>query len=165
MPQFCPGSDSSITLRYLKTEHLCFSTHWHQYYSILILPSKIVELTAITDEMLKDADNEENVTKRFLAWASNDPMVAHNAKFDISFMKAACEKYSLGEFTYTVLDTMNIARMLYPSWPNHKLSTLVKKLEVPWDEDKHHRGDYDAEGTAIAFYKMCKTLYDLTYYY
>ncbi|MBR1417069.1 MAG: PolC-type DNA polymerase III [Bacilli bacterium] len=125
-----------------------------------LLPSKIVELTAITDEMLKDADNEENVTKRFLAWASNDPMVAHNAKFDISFMKAACEKYSLGEFTYTVLDTMNIARMLYPSWPNHKLSTLVKKLEVPWDEDKHHRGDYDAEGTAIAFYKMCKTLYD-----
>ena len=124
------------------------------------LSSKIVELTAITDEMLKDCDNEENVTKRFLKWAKDDPLVAHNAKFDISFMRAACQKYNLGEFDYTVLDTMSMARMLYPNWINHKLSTLVKNLEVPWDEDKHHRGDYDAEGTAIAFYKMCKTLYD-----
>ncbi len=125
-----------------------------------VLPKKIVELTEITDEMLKSCDNEENVTKRFLKWAGNDPMVAHNAKFDISFMKASCSKYNLGEFEYTVLDTMEIARMLYPGWPNHKLSTLVKKLDVPWDEDKHHRGDYDAEGTAIAFYKMCKVMYD-----
>ena len=124
------------------------------------LPSKIVELTAITDDMLKDCDNEENVTKRFLKWVNNLPMVAHNAKFDISFMKAACSKYNLGNFDYTVLDTMSMARMIYPQWINHKLSTLVKNLEVPWDEDKHHRGDYDAEGTAIAFYKMCKTLCD-----
>ena len=124
------------------------------------LSDKIVELTAITDDMLKNCDNEENVTKRFLDWIGNDPLVAHNAKFDISFMKAACNKYNLGDFDYTVLDTMSMARMLYPTWPNHKLSTLVKKLDVPWDEDKHHRGDYDAEGTAIAFYKMCKTLYD-----
>ena len=123
------------------------------------LPSKIVELTAITDDMLKDCDDEKTVTKKFLKWAGDLPMVAHNAKFDISFMRAACSKYNLGDFDYTVLDTMSIARMLYPSWINHKLSTLVKNLEVPWEEDKHHRGDYDAEGTAIAFYKMCKTLY------
>ena len=87
-------------------------------------------------------------------------MVAHNAKFDISFMKAACTKYNLKEFDYTVLDTMSIARMLHPEWPNHKLQTLTKRLDVPWDEDKHHRADYDAEGTAIAFYKMSKSLYD-----
>ena len=124
------------------------------------LPSKIVELTQITDDMLKDKDNEENVTKRFLKWCNNLPMVAHNAKFDISFMVSACNKYNLGEFDYTVLDTMSMARMLYPDWANHKLSTLVKKLDVPWEEGKHHRGDYDAEGTAIGFYKMCKTLVD-----
>ena len=124
------------------------------------LPEKIIELTAIDDSMLVDKDTEENVTKRFLEWVGEDPLVAHNAKFDISFIKAACNKYNLGDFNATVLDTMSMARMIYPDWPNHKLSTLVKKLDVPWDEDKHHRGDYDAEGTAIAFYKMCKTLVD-----
>jgi DNA polymerase-3 subunit alpha (Gram-positive type) len=122
------------------------------------LPQKISELTFITDEMLKGKDNEENVTKRFLEWSKDLPMVAHNAKFDISFMKAACSKYDLGEFDATVLDTMGIARYLHPEWPNHKLSTLVKKLDVDWDEEKHHRADYDAEGTAYCFYKMCRTL-------
>lgn len=124
------------------------------------IPKKITELTFITDEMVKGKDSEEVVTKRFLEWAGDLPMVAHNAKFDISFMKAACHKYNLGEFDKTVLDTMSIARILHPEWPNHKLQTLTKKLDVPWDEEKHHRADYDAEGTAIAFYKMCKILYD-----
>ncbi len=124
------------------------------------IPKKITELTFITDEMVSGCDNEENVTKRFLEWASDFPMVAHNAKFDISFMKAACHKYGLPEFNYTVLDTMSMARMLHPEWPNHKLQTLTKKLDIPWDEEKHHRADYDAEGTALAFHKMAKSLYD-----
>ena len=124
------------------------------------LPKKITELTFITDEMVTGKDNEENVTRRFLEWAGDLPMVAHNAKFDISFMKAACQKYDFGEFKRCVLDTMSIARMLHPEWPNHKLQTLTKRLDVPWDEDKHHRADYDAEGTALAFYKMAKSLDD-----
>ena len=120
------------------------------------LPDKIVELTNITDEMLEDKDTEENVTKKFIAWVKDAPMVAHNAKFDIGFIETAYSKYNLGEFTNTVVDTMSMARMLYPNWKNHKLSTLVKNLEVPWDESAHHRADYDSEGTAIAFYKMAK---------
>ena len=124
------------------------------------LPEKIVELTNITDEMLVGKDTEENATKRFMEFIGDLPMVAHNAKFDIGFMSAAYSKYNLGEFTNTVLDTMSMARMLYPNWKNHKLSTLVKQLEVPWEEDAHHRADYDSEGTAIGFYKMCKTLYN-----
>lgn len=120
------------------------------------LPQKIIDLTYITDDMLKGKENEDVVTKKFLEWVGDLPLVAHNAKFDISFMKAACNKYNLGEFNATVLDTMSMARMLHPDWPNHKLSTLTKKLNIPWDEDKHHRADYDAEGTAFAFYKFCK---------
>ncbi len=122
------------------------------------LPQKITELTCITDEMLKGHDNEEEVTKRFLAWTGDLPMVAHNAKFDIGFINAACTKYNLGEFTNTVLDTMSMARMLHPEWPNHKLTTLVRRYKIEWDEDAHHRADYDAEGTAHAFHKMCEEL-------
>lgn len=124
------------------------------------IPQKITDLTFITDEMVHGKDDEETVTKKFLSWASDLPMVAHNAKFDISFMKAAMSKYNLGEFTNTVVDTMSLARMLHPEWANHKLQTLTKKYNIEWDEEKHHRADYDAEGTSLAFYKMCKVLYD-----
>lgn len=124
------------------------------------IPSKITELTFITDEMVRGKDDEETVTKRFLDWAGDLPMVAHNAKFDISFMTSATTKYNLGEFNNTVVDTMSLARILNPEWANHKLQTLTRKYGIEWDEEKHHRADYDAEGTAIAFYKMCKVLFD-----
>ena len=48
--------------------------------------------------MLSGKDSEENVTRRFLEWAGDNPMVAHNAKFDISFIEMAMKKYNLGEF-------------------------------------------------------------------
>ncbi len=124
------------------------------------IPKKITDLTFITDEMVKGKDDEETVTKKFLEWAKDAPMVAHNAKFDISFMTSAMNKYNLGTFQNTVVDTMSLARILNPDWANHKLQTLTRKYNIEWDEEKHHRADYDAEGTALAFYQMCKVLYN-----
>ena len=122
------------------------------------LPSKIIELTNITDDMLKGKDSEEEVVKRFKDWYGNLPLVAHNAKFDTSFLQMAHEKYNLGELTNTIIDTLELSRTLDNSFARHSLSALVKRYEVPWDETAHHRADYDAEGTALVFHKMLKKL-------
>ena len=122
------------------------------------LPSKITEITNITNEMLKDKDNEENAVKRFIEWFGDCPMVAHNAKFDTSFLEMAYKKYNLGTFTNPVIDTLELSRTLDNTYARHSLSALVKRYEVPWDETAHHRGDYDAEGTALVFHKMLKKL-------
>ena len=122
------------------------------------LPQKIIELTNITDEMLEGKDNEENTVKKFKEWVGDSPMVAHNAKFDVSFIVMAHNKYNLGEFTNTVIDTLELSRALDTGYSRHSLSALVKRYDVPWDETAHHRGDYDAEGTALVFHKMLKKL-------
>ena len=122
------------------------------------LPAKIIELTNITDEMLEGKDNEENAVKRFKEWTGDLPMVAHNAKFDVSFIVMAHSKYNLGPFTNTVIDTLELSRALDTGYARHSLSALVKRYEVLWDESAHHRGDYDAEGTALVFHKMLKKL-------
>ena len=122
------------------------------------LPQKIIELTNITDEMLEGKDNEENTVKKFKEWVGDLPMVAHNAKFDVSFIVMAHNKYNLGEFTNTVIDTLELSRALDTGYSRHSLSALVKRYDVPWDETAHHRGDYDAEGTALVFHKMLKKL-------
>ena len=127
------------------------------------LPDKIVELTQITDEMLATAENEETVTKKFLEWTGNAPMVAHNAKFDISFIEMAMKKYNLGEFKNTVIDTLELSRALDQGFARHSLSALVKRYNVPFDEDAHHRADYDAEGTALVFHKMLNKLIQQNY--
>ena len=125
------------------------------------LPEKIVEVTNITDNMLADKDNEENAVKRFVEWFGDCPMVAHNAKFDVSFLEMAYKKYNLGTFTNPVIDTLELSRTMDNTYARHSLSALVKRYEVPWDESAHHRGDYDAEGTALVFHKMMKKLSNL----
>ncbi len=122
------------------------------------LPQKIIDVTNITDEMLIGKDNEENAIKRFIEWFGDCPMVAHNAKFDVSFLEMAYKKYNLGTFTNPVIDTLELSRTMDNTYARHSLSALVKRYEVPWDESAHHRGDYDAEGTALVFHKMLKKL-------
>ena len=122
------------------------------------LPAKIIELTNITDEMLEGKDDEETVIKRFQDWYGDLPLVAHNAKFDTSFLQMAYQKYNLGELTNTIIDTLELSRTLDNNYARHSLSALVKRYEIPWDEDAHHRADYDAEGTALVFHKMLQKL-------
>lgn len=127
------------------------------------LPAKITEITQITDAMLSDKDDEKAVVERFIDWFKDLPMVAHNAKFDVSFLEMAYKKYDLGTFTNPVIDTLELSRTMDNNFARHSLSALVKRYSVPWDETAHHRADYDAEGTALVFHKMLQKLNDRNY--
>ncbi len=123
-----------------------------------ILSDEIIGITGINNEMLKGKRKEEEGVKSFMEWVGDAPMVAHNAKFDISFIELAYTKYNFGVFKNTVIDTLGLSRYLESKERYHNLATLVKRYEIPWDEDKHHRADYDSEGTALIFTKMIKKL-------
>ena len=125
------------------------------------LPEKIVELTHITDEMLAGKPNEETVVKKFSEWFEDLPLVAHNAKFDMSFLRMAYKKYNMGEVKNTVLDTLELSRAIDPSEARHSLSAITKRYGVVFAEDAHHRADYDAEGTGLVLAKMIKKLVDM----
>ncbi len=124
------------------------------------LPAKIVEITNITDEMLVGMPLEDEAVKNFIEWFEDLPMVAHNAKFDMSFLDMAYSKYDLGTFNNTVIDTLELSRTMDSSFARHSLSALVKRYSVPFDENAHHRADYDAEATAYVLYKMLQKLDD-----
>ena len=118
------------------------------------LESHIVNLTHITDEMLADCPSEEEVVKEFIKWTGDLPMVAHNAKFDASFLEMAYKKYNLGEYKNTLIDTLQLSRTLDTEYSRHSLSALVKRYDIEFDEQGHHRADYDALATAKIFHKM-----------
>lgn len=132
-------------------------------FNILVNPgvkldSKIIEITGITDDMLIDKDSEEVCVKEFINWVGDLPMVAHNARFDISFINSAYRKYDLGVLKNSLIDTLGLSRYLESNYKYHNLATLVERYNIEWDEDKHHRASYDAKGTALIFYKMLKKL-------
>ncbi len=153
------GADSIIEIGAVK---ICNGKIIEKYDELINpgrkLPQKIIDVTNITDEMLEGKDTEENAVKRFVEWFKDLPMVAHNAKFDVSFLEMAYKKYNLGEFTNPVIDTLELSRTLDNNYARHSLSALVKRYNIPWDEEAHHRGDYDAEGTALVFHKMLEKL-------
>ena len=122
------------------------------------LTEDIIKITGINNEMLKGKRKEVDVLKDFMNWVGNMPMVAHNAKFDISFIDNAYSKYNLGNLKNIVIDTLGLSRYLESKERYHNLATLVKRYDIPWDENKHHRADYDSEGTALIFLKMLKKL-------
>ena len=106
------------------------------------IPQKIVELTGITDEMVKDAPDESEAVRAFLEYCGDNPVfIAHNANFDIGFMKAACGRCGI-EFSPVYIDTVPLARALHPTLKNHKLDTVGEYLEIPPFE--HHRACDDA---------------------
>lgn len=118
------------------------------------LEEHITKLTHITDDMLKDCPNEEEIIKEFIKWTGSLPMVAHNAKFDSSFLKMAYQKYNLGEYTNPLIDTLQLSRAIDPEYSRHSLSALVKRYGIEFDEEGHHRADYDADATAKLFHQM-----------
>lgn len=122
------------------------------------IPPNISKFTNITDKMVKGCRNEEEVTKDFKEWISDLPLVAHNAKFDKSFLSSVYERYKLGELTNPIIDTMQLSRILNPEEPRHNLSIVTKRYEVEFDEESHHRADYDAKATALVLSKMLTRL-------
>ena len=123
-----------------------------------LLTEEIIKITGINNEMLEGKRTEEEAMRDFLKWIDKLPIIAHNAKFDLSFINKALEKYNLGNFDNIAIDTLGLSRYLESSERYHNLATLVKRYNIPWDEDKHHRADYDSEGTALIFNKMLKKL-------
>ena len=122
------------------------------------ISDEIISITGITNEMLEGKGKEEDTVKDFINWVGDLPMVAHNAKFDISFINSAYRKYKLGVLNNTLIDTLGLSRYLESNERYHNLATLVIRYNIDWDEEKHHRANYDAEGTALILYKMLKKL-------
>lgn len=129
-----------------------YSTFVHPPYGI---PQKITDLTSITEAMVEGAPEEAEAVAGFLEFAKDSVLVAHNASFDTSFIRAAADRMGR-PFDFCYLDTVTLSRRLYPQLHNHKLGTLTKFLNVKLDN--HHRAVDDAMATTHIFLAMRKEL-------
>ena len=115
------------------------------------IPDEIAKLTSITDDMVKDAPVIVEVLPQFLTFAGNRLLIAHNADFDVGFIRAAAERLQI-PFNAPYLDTVALSRHLNPELKNHKLDTLSDYFGL--GDFHHHRACDDAEMLALIFAKM-----------
>ncbi len=119
------------------------------------IPFKIEKLTGINDEMVLEEPDIQEVLPKFLEFAREAVLVAHNAEFDTSFIRKACERQGL-PYEFTVVDTLTLARILLPNLNRFKLDTVAKALNVSLKN--HHRAVDDAGCTAEIFVKFVEML-------
>ncbi len=114
------------------------------------IPEKIVELTHITDDMVKDAPEINVVLREFLEFVGDSPLVAHNADFDVGFIVKNCENEGI-DYHPVSIDTLTLSRLFYPNLSKHKLNLMCEHLGI--ELKGHHRAVNDAEATAEMFIK------------
>ena len=119
------------------------------------IPFEIEKLTRINDEMVMDAPVIEKVLPEFLSFCEGTVLVAHNASFDISFIRENAQRQQL-PFDFTYVDTVGIARVLLPHQAKHTLDAVSKTLGISLEN--HHRAVDDAEATAQIFVKFTDML-------
>lgn len=128
-----------------------------EYYHTLVNPGvhisdRIVELTGIDDELVKDSPKIAEVYPDFFKFVDGTVFVAHNAEFDFRFLYNAGKE--LGYImTNKTVDTVQLARKILPSLKNHKLNTVCEHFNITFN---HHRALSDAMATAEMFLELLK---------
>jgi DNA polymerase-3 subunit epsilon len=120
------------------------------------MPEAASRVNGITDDMLVGKPAITDVLDAFAEYCSDSIMVAHNAAFDAQFLTADIKKHELSAPKGVILDTLPLARKVYPGLANYKLGTLVQHLGIP--VTSFHRAEEDASYCGQLFHKMITRL-------
>ena len=119
------------------------------------IPEEVVNITHITDEMVKDAPTIDQIMPKVLDFIGDSVLVAHNADFDIGFIKYNCKQLGL-ELNNTYIDTLRLAKNLFPDYKKYKLGLIADNLGIK--VEVAHRALDDVDTLVKVFQVMLKML-------
>lgn len=132
-----------------------------QTYSFMIdphrsIPLSVQNLTGIHQQDVSKAHDFSYFAPRIIKILHNTVFVAHNVNFDLPFLNYELMEHGFEALTNKAIDTVELAKIAFPTLPSYKLSDLTARLHI-----KHlnpHKADSDAYGTAILLLKIIKQL-------
>lgn len=126
------------------------------------IPPRVTAIHGITDAMVKDAPKFSDAGYRFLDFVRGSKLVAHNARFDLSFMQESLARSGLELIRGGAFDSIILIKKAYPGLASYSLQALRSELSLPDDyPGQAHRAGFDAEMTMAAFSMAMKRLYEL----
>ncbi|MBM6930484.1 PolC-type DNA polymerase III [[Clostridium] spiroforme] len=126
--------------------------------------SRVVELTHIRNDMVADAPTIAEFMPRILDFFEDAILVAHNAKFDISFLNESLKRMGQKPLKNPVIDSLALARAVLKPMKSYKLGAVCRVYRVNYEDDVAHRADYDAEVLASVFITMLHSIMQMGHY-
>lgn len=131
-------------------------------FSTLVNPQRSIpkgasDVTGITDEMVADQPTVDKILDPFAEFCEDLPLVAHNAPFDTQFLVSDIKKFESASPQGVILDTLPIARKVFPGLANYKLGTLITHLNLP--SSVFHRAEEDASYCGYVFLEILKKIF------
>lgn len=120
------------------------------------IPPGASAVNGISDEMVRGKPLIASLLESFVEFCSGSPMVAHNANFDAQFLIADFKRFEFPTPRGVILDTLPIARKVFPGLPNYRLATLIQHLKLPTGQ--FHRAEDDATACGRLFLEMYKRI-------
>jgi len=120
------------------------------------IPPGASAVNGISDDMVKGKPLIQSMLPSFAEFCGDDLLVAHNAPFDAQFLISDIKKHEIPAPKGIIIDTLPIARKVFPGLPNYKLGTLVQYLKIPTTD--FHRAEEDASYCGQLFFQMLKRI-------
>jgi DNA polymerase III epsilon subunit family exonuclease len=120
------------------------------------IPEEASKISGITDNMLVGQPTLADVLPQFLDFIQGTVLIAHNAGFDLGFLRAAIGKLSTSEISNFVIDTQQLAKKAYPGQKSYSLQNLANFLAFP--PNQAHRALDDAHMCMRLFLSCAQTL-------
>lgn len=145
-----PVNDRIVEIAAMRVELTGEISEFHT----LINPGRLIPYAAsrvhhITDDMVSDSPRFQHIGHDFLEFARNSTLVAHNARFDLSFLQESLARTGLPLWQGKTMDSLLLVRKLYPGLPSYSLQNLrnTLKLDRAGDELSAHRAGDDVVWT------------------
>ncbi|MCY8006622.1 ATP-dependent DNA helicase DinG [Bacillus haynesii] len=120
------------------------------------IPAFIEQLTGISNEMVENEEPFSAIAEDIFKLLHDSCFIAHNIHFDLAFVKHELQLAGFGELECSVLDTVELSRIVFPGFDGYKLTELSEELQIR--HENPHRADSDAEVTALIFLHMMDRL-------
>lgn len=146
------GTFSTLVKPPLEKTYFPLRNNGEGEWCVRYVDSFITDLTGITNEMLETAPLPSEVLPAFLDFIGNSILIGHNVNFDVNFIYDAVERECSTHLSNDFIDTMRIARKLFPDLAHHRLSDIASVCNI--DQPSAHRAEADCIVTAQCFERM-----------
>lgn len=142
-----------------------FNLDLNNHFTTLIkpekpIPSKTIEINGIDEKMVENAPLIDEVLPKFAEFAENTVFIAHNAKFDFTFINYYMKKHCVDCKLVCILDTVSITKKFFPNIGRYNLDSLIRyfDINVEIENSYRHRALFDAVNTSVVFLKAIEKM-------